>query len=223
MVTTERREKTYLIRTHQQLAVAPPDKPTNVAADKRLTRQTEGREHRNIEREGIPGAVCVAGPHRCVTLNACIRRARDDEWSPVRLQSLESFVSRARHQQGEGVPVFRVSCFLTFIETDDVQLVLAGLIDEVRRFVHVRPDAGNAIVGVHTMQVAPPPSCFGQSVVDKNTVTRPDARHKQIAIPAALKVVLFETLIESVITLILIGRMLYTRIDYRDDLYAEAT
>ncbi len=38
VVATERREKTDLIRTNQQLTVAAPDKPTNVAADKRLAR-----------------------------------------------------------------------------------------------------------------------------------------------------------------------------------------
>ena len=89
--------------------------------------------------------------------------------------------------------------FLAFIVTDDVELVLAGLIDKVRRLVHVVPDSGDAVVGVSAMQVAPPAARFRQSVIDKHTVARPDSRHKQIAIATALEVVFLQALIEGVI------------------------
>src|SRR6185369_296804 len=48
VIPTERRQKTDLIGTDQQLAVAATDKTADVAAHKRLARQTQRREHRNI-------------------------------------------------------------------------------------------------------------------------------------------------------------------------------
>src|SRR5262249_20664513 len=48
VIPAERREKTYLIRTHQQFAVATPDKAADVATHERLTRKTERREHWDI-------------------------------------------------------------------------------------------------------------------------------------------------------------------------------
>src|SRR5687768_212099 len=51
------------------------------------------------------------------------------------------------------------------------------------------------------MQVAPPATRFGKRVVDKNTVARPNARHKQLAVAAPLKVVLLESLFKNEIAI----------------------
>src|SRR5262249_45465364 len=131
VVTTERRKKTDLIRTNQQLAVAAPDKTANIAADERLARKTDRSKHRRCKRQRLPGAVRVTGPHRRVTLNAGISRARYDVRAAIGPQTFESFVSRARHEERERVSILRVSRLLALIITDDVQLVLTGLIDEV--------------------------------------------------------------------------------------------
>src|ERR1043165_1535316 len=98
VVPAERRQKTHLVRAHQQLAVAAPDKTADVATDKRLTGKTKRREHRNIQCERFPGAVRIAGPHRRVTLNAGVTGARDDVGPLLRTQTFESFVSGPRHQ-----------------------------------------------------------------------------------------------------------------------------
>ena len=88
-----------------------------------------------------------------------------------------------------------------FVVTDDVQLVLSRLIDEVRWLVHVSPDASDAVVGVHAMQITPPATRLGQSVVDENTLTGPDSRHKQVAVAAALEEVSLEPLFENEIAI----------------------
>src|ERR1044071_6874478 len=59
VIATKRRQKTDLIRTHQQLTIAATDKTSNVTADKRFTRQTKGCKHRNVQRECFPGTVRV--------------------------------------------------------------------------------------------------------------------------------------------------------------------
>ena len=47
-------------------------------------------------------------------------------------------------------------CGFSFVVADYVHLILAGLIDEVGRLVHVIPDSSYAVVGIGTVQTAPP-------------------------------------------------------------------
>jgi len=65
-----------------------------------------------------------------------------------------------------------------FVIADYINLVLAALVDEIGRFVHVVPDASHAVVRIGAMQVAPPPPRLRQSVVNKDTFTGPDLRNE---------------------------------------------
>src|SRR2546421_145995 len=54
-----------------------------------------------------------------------------------------------------------------------IDLVLAGLIDEIRRLVHVVPNTCDSVVRVRAMKIAPPASRIRKSEVDKDTVAGP--------------------------------------------------
>src|ERR1043165_8225262 len=69
------------------------------------------------------------------------------------------------------------------------------------------------------MQVAPPASRLGNRVVNKHTLTRPDARHKQISVATMLEKVFLQSLIECVIALVFVRRVLDARIDDRYHLH----
>src|SRR5829696_2999509 len=71
------------------------------------------------------------------------------------------------------------------------------------------------------MQVAPPAARLWQRVINKHTLARPHARHKQVSIAATLKVVLLEPLFEDEIVLIATRRsrlVLHAGIDDRHEL-----
>ena len=84
-----------------------------------------------------------------------------------------------------------------------IRLVLPGLIDKVRRLVHVIPDSRNAIFQVGPMQIAPPTARVRQSVIDKNAFAGPDFRNEEVAASSPLKVIMAQPLIENVIAAIL--------------------
>src|SRR5687768_6624571 len=70
------------------------------------------------------------------------------------------------------------------------------------------------------MQVAPPAARVGQGVINKHTLARPHARHKEVSIAATLEVVLLESLFENEITFgVTRGPrlVLHTRIDDRHE------
>src|SRR5439155_2115122 len=85
MVAKKRRQKTNLIRTHQELAVRTADKTTHITADERLARESQRREHRHVQRQRVPGAIRIARPHRGISLDAGVACARDYEGPPVGL------------------------------------------------------------------------------------------------------------------------------------------
>src|SRR6266496_1452340 len=102
--------------------------------------------------------------------------------------------------------------FLAFIITNDVALILAGLIYEVRWLVHVVPDTGNAVIQVGAVQVAPPAACLGNGEIDKDTLTRPYLWNEQLSILASLEIALLLTLFKDVIGLILWRQLGWCRI-----------
>ena len=61
---------------------------------------------------------------------------------------------------------------------DHIDLVLAGLIDEIRRLVHVVPNTRDPAVRVRAMKIAPPASRIRKSKIDKDTVAGPDSRNE---------------------------------------------
>src|SRR5215510_2238010 len=97
MVAKEWREKTDLIRPNEEFAVRAADKAANVATDKWFARESQRREHRHVQRERIPCAVRVAGPHCRITLNARVGRAGYHERAAIGSQARQAFVSCARH------------------------------------------------------------------------------------------------------------------------------
>ena len=108
MIATERREKTYLISTHQQLAVAPAEEAADVAADKRFPGKTERRKHWNVQSQRVPGAVGIPGPHCRVALDAGESGPCNYVGPLVRLQPLEPFVGSTSLQQRKHVSIFRM-------------------------------------------------------------------------------------------------------------------
>src|SRR5947209_7142722 len=125
VIAKEGREETNLISAYKKLAIRASDETTDIATHKRFARQSQRREHRHIERQRFPGAVAVARPHRRVALNAGITRARNYKRPALRLQSRQTFISSARHQQREDIAILCVSRLFAFIIANDIHLVLA--------------------------------------------------------------------------------------------------
>ena len=86
---------------------------------------------------------------------------------------------------------------------DDVHLVLARLIHEVGRLVHVIPNSGHTTIGVCLMEVSPPVPCLGQAKINEDTVARPNLTNEELAVFTFLKISLFQTLVENVVGLVL--------------------
>src|SRR6185503_12154864 len=63
VIATKRREKTDLVRAHQQLTITASDETSYIAANKRLARKPERSKHRDVQGERLPRAVGIAGPH----------------------------------------------------------------------------------------------------------------------------------------------------------------
>src|SRR6266566_6121994 len=93
--------------------------------------------------------------------------------------------------------------FLTFVIADNIDLILASLIDKVGRLVHVIPNSCYAVVDIGTMQTSPPFARCRKCVINKDTLAGPDFRNKQVSILTPLKVVLFQAGVEHVVTLLL--------------------
>ena len=91
---------------------------------------------------------------------------------------------------------------LAFVETNHVALIAAGLIDEISRLVHVVPNSSHAMIRIRAMEIAPPSPRLWQRVIDKDTFARPYPADEQLAVLAFLKVVLFDSLVVNVVTLV---------------------
>src|SRR5215813_10584961 len=108
MIATERSQETNLIPSRQQLSISFAAKSSYVCAYERLARKTECFKHRYAQGQIIPVTDITSDPHCCVTLDAGITRACNDERSVIRLQMFETFVCCASHQQGEDVAILRM-------------------------------------------------------------------------------------------------------------------
>src|SRR5262249_2793543 len=71
-------QESYLIPPRQQFSVPAADESAYIGSDERFARQAQRLKHRNAQRQRLPGAGVIAGPHGRVPLNSGVSGAGDD-------------------------------------------------------------------------------------------------------------------------------------------------
>ncbi len=128
MVAAEGREETGLVPPHQQFGVRAADEAAYVRAHEGLARETERHEHRQAQRQCVPGAAVVAGPHGSVPLDPRVSRAGDDIRALIGEQSLQTLIRGAGFVEREHVAVAGVGRIHSAIVCDHIHLRLTGLV-----------------------------------------------------------------------------------------------
>lgn len=182
-------------------------KSADVIADERYATEAKIKKHLSAQAELIPSGGVVPGPGKSVALAAGIGGTGQNEGALVRAKLQEPFVGGA----------------LIFHAKDVVNLCVGGgagseawLIDamdaieghgsggtvEYRGFVHVIPEAGNAVLNELLVEAAPPCASLGTSEVGEDRRAWPDDADEFAAVRIFYEVVACVTGVVRCVSLI---------------------
>lgn len=136
-------KNSHLQPTNEQLAVGDPRETTNIGSDKGVARERQALTLDITDFKMLPGRLNITGPCRTVTLRSGISRTSDHKWTLLRQGSPNTILGRTGHLHPIDIVGLPVGARMAIEIVTNITRKSLFLIEN-SRFVHVRPDPGQA-------------------------------------------------------------------------------